>query len=205
MKILLIRFNMMPYTERFDDFEILTLRFTILRNCPIAKSNHLQQVKVETILMSLQNINGENYACRWKSRVIRGLNEISGDLCSTDKHVMTSLCSVHCISFHVCNIFFFFKRELLHRLKRKGKLTNTALENLLGPFVETLDLEGALLSQKAPKIIVRQSPHLTALNLKDCGYIITDQVLIYLIKVSNAIPRFYLCVKPSCISHIKQF
>ena len=34
MKILLIRFNMMPYTERFDDFEILTLRFTILRNCP---------------------------------------------------------------------------------------------------------------------------------------------------------------------------
>ena len=23
---------MMPYTERFDDFEILTLRFTILRN-----------------------------------------------------------------------------------------------------------------------------------------------------------------------------
>ena len=25
---------MMPYTERFDDFEILTLRFTILRNCP---------------------------------------------------------------------------------------------------------------------------------------------------------------------------
>ena len=24
----------MPYTERFDDFEILTLRFTILRNCP---------------------------------------------------------------------------------------------------------------------------------------------------------------------------
>ena len=27
---------MMPYTERFDDFEILTLRYTILRNCPVA-------------------------------------------------------------------------------------------------------------------------------------------------------------------------
>ena len=26
---------MMPYTERFDDFEILTLRYTILRNCPL--------------------------------------------------------------------------------------------------------------------------------------------------------------------------
>ena len=25
---------MIPYTERFDDFKILTLRFTILRNCP---------------------------------------------------------------------------------------------------------------------------------------------------------------------------
>ena len=54
MKILLIRFNMMPYTERFDDFEILTLRFTILRNCPTACTT----VKAQTSLAPLSWFHG---------------------------------------------------------------------------------------------------------------------------------------------------
>nr|XP_054749497.1 uncharacterized protein LOC129254973 [Lytechinus pictus] len=76
----------------------------------------------------------------------------------------------------------FLVNELLHRLKRKGKLTNVALENLLGPYIETLNLEGALITQKAPKIITQQCPNLRNLNLKDCGYVITDHVLTFLMK-----------------------
>ncbi|XP_072164329.1 uncharacterized protein [Diadema setosum] len=88
--------------------------------------------------------------------------------------------------------------ELLHRLKRKGKLTNTALENLLGPNIQTLNLGGALVTQRAPKIIVRQCPNLEHLSLKDCGYLVTDHVLIYLMKRLPHLKSLNLC---SC-SHL---
>lgn len=87
----------------------------------------------------------------------------------------------------------FITIELLHKLKRKGKLSNTALENLLGPYVETLNLEGALITQRAPKIITRQSPNLRHLNLKDCGYIITDHVITFLMKNLPELRVLNLC------------
>lgn len=76
----------------------------------------------------------------------------------------------------------FLVNEILHKLKRRGKLTNVALENLLGPYIETLNLSGALITQKAPKIITQQCPNLRHLNLKDCGYVVTDHAIIFLMK-----------------------
>ena len=73
----------------------------------------------------------------------------------------------------------------MHRLKRQKRLNNKALESLLGPYIETLDLNDTYLTEGSLKIIMRQCPNLKHLNLRECGYLITDQLVQMLAKVSG--------------------
>ncbi len=74
---------------------------------------------------------------------------------------------------------------MIHKLKRQKRLTNTALQGLLGPHIESLDLDGTYITEGSLKIIMRQCPNLKQLNLKECGYLMTDQLVQQLVKVSQ--------------------
>ena len=77
-------------------------------------------------------------------------------------------------------------RIMIQRLKREKKLTNKALRVLLAPTVTRLDLEGVYLTNNTLRMVWTQCPHLQAVSLKDCGYIITDNVLANFTRVSKS-------------------
>ncbi|XP_072043347.1 uncharacterized protein [Amphiura filiformis] len=93
---------------------------------------------------------------------------------------------------HICNHIADYSLEdcpdeyligaIIHKLKRQKRLTNTALQGLLGPTIETLDLGWAYVTEGSLKIIMRQCPHLKELSLRECGYLMTDQLVQQLVK-----------------------
>ena len=72
---------------------------------------------------------------------------------------------------------------MIHKLKRKKKLNNTALRQLLVPALEHLDLDGMYVTEGTLKTIWRTCPNLRVLSLKDCGYVVTDSLMEQLLKV----------------------
>lgn len=73
-------------------------------------------------------------------------------------------------------------REIIHKMKRDQRLSNKALENLVGPGLELLDLEGAFITEKTLNIIKRQGFNLKNLTLRGSGYLITDHNFVPLMK-----------------------
>ncbi|CAG5133175.1 unnamed protein product [Candidula unifasciata] len=71
---------------------------------------------------------------------------------------------------------------MIHRLKRQKKLSLKSLKTLLTPTLTHLDLEGIYLTNNIFRAVWTQCPHLVAVSLKNCGYIVTDTVLVQLTK-----------------------
>ncbi|KAK7494009.1 hypothetical protein BaRGS_00014667 [Batillaria attramentaria] len=72
--------------------------------------------------------------------------------------------------------------SMLSRLKRQKKLSNRLLKVLLVPALEHLDLEDINLTQNTLRLIYQQCPHLKTLSLRNCSYIVTDNMLSQLTK-----------------------
>ncbi|XP_046559923.1 uncharacterized protein LOC124268943 [Haliotis rubra] len=71
---------------------------------------------------------------------------------------------------------------MIHRLKRQKKLNNKALQILLVPTLEHLDLEGLYLTNNILKMVWIKCPNIKTLSLKNCGYIMTDNLMSQLVK-----------------------
>jgi len=73
-------------------------------------------------------------------------------------------------------------RLMIRRLKRKKKLTSSALQTLLVPTITRLDMEDVYLTTKTLRFLWNNCPHLKAISLKNCGYLITDNILTHFCK-----------------------
>ncbi|BFZ18501.1 hypothetical protein BsWGS_21540 [Bradybaena similaris] len=71
---------------------------------------------------------------------------------------------------------------MIHRLKRQKKLSLKLLQTLLVATLTHLDLEGIFLTNNILRTVWTQCPELVAVSLKNCGYIVTDTVLVQFIK-----------------------
>ena len=80
---------------------------------------------------------------------------------------------------------------MIHKLRRKKRLNNKALRTLLGPVIEHLDLGSVFLTEGSMKIVTQKCPHLKVLILRDCGYVLTDHYLEWLIKVGVKFQKSY--------------
>lgn len=72
--------------------------------------------------------------------------------------------------------------SMLNRLKRQKKLNNRVLKVLLVPVLEHLDLEDVYLTQNTLRVVYEQCPQLKSISLRNCGYIVTDNMLNQLTK-----------------------
>lgn len=92
------------------------------------------------------------------------------------------------IYFH---LFSLYSRMIL-QLKRKKKLNTKNLKTLLVPVLEHLDLSSDVyITQGILKAMWTNCPNLRVLNLKNCGYIITDNILEMLFRVRTW-SRFFI-------------
>ncbi|XP_071790260.1 uncharacterized protein [Asterias amurensis] len=76
----------------------------------------------------------------------------------------------------------FLLGDILHRLKRNKKLNNTTLECILSSEMQKLDLSDTYLTTGSLKMIMKTCPNLRILNLKYCGYLLNDELLMRLMK-----------------------
>ena len=76
---------------------------------------------------------------------------------------------------------------MIRRLKLQKKLNRANLFALLVPTLEHVDLEGMYLTEAILKRVWMQCPHLRTLGLKDCGYLMTDNLMERLLKVRHTI------------------
>ncbi|XP_070573013.1 F-box/LRR-repeat protein fbxl-1-like [Ptychodera flava] len=86
----------------------------------------------------------------------------------------------------------FLVSSIIHKLKREKRLSNNTMRSALGNVLESLDLEGVYLTEKSLKIIAARCPNLKHLRLKDCGYLINDQIFSQLIKKLPLIEKIHL-------------
>ncbi len=101
--------------------------------------------------------------------------------------------------------FFFQKKifvssEIIHRIKRNGKLTSKVLRSLLSETMEHLDLDGIYLTgwkfiqiqrkfyfnylESGIKAVYTKCPNLKMLSLKGCGYVLNDHYCEQIIRVN---------------------
>ncbi|XP_013381287.1 F-box protein SKP2B [Lingula anatina] len=66
--------------------------------------------------------------------------------------------------------------QMIHKLKREKKLNSKVFQTLLCPALTHLDLHGVYVTEKIMNHIARNCSGLTHLNLKDCGYVMTDHL-----------------------------
>ncbi|ELU13733.1 hypothetical protein CAPTEDRAFT_190319 [Capitella teleta] len=76
----------------------------------------------------------------------------------------------------------FLVNSMIHKLRRRKKLNNRTFRHLLCPTIEHLDLGYVYLTENTLKLVASQCPHLRHLNLRECGYVITDHALSNLTK-----------------------
>lgn len=72
---------------------------------------------------------------------------------------------------------------MIQKMKKQNKLNNTAMRQLLVPVLEHLDFSGIYITDSTLKILWRNCPNIRVLSLKDCGYLITDNLMEQLVKV----------------------
>ncbi|KAL5017355.1 hypothetical protein ScPMuIL_006944 [Solemya velum] len=71
---------------------------------------------------------------------------------------------------------------MILRLKREKKMNSTNLRQLLVPTLEHLDLYGIYVTEGILKAVYTRCPDLRVLSLMGCGYVVTDNVAILLLK-----------------------
>lgn len=83
--------------------------------------------------------------------------------------------------------------KMIHRLKRQRKLNNVTLRQLLVPILEHLDLDGVYVTEGTIKVIWRSCPNLKVISMKDCGYVLTDNLMEQLLKNLPHLESINLC------------
>ncbi|CAF0763123.1 unnamed protein product [Adineta ricciae] len=76
----------------------------------------------------------------------------------------------------------FLINEVIHRIKRNGKLTSRTLQGILSGTMEHLDLDGIYLTESGIRAVYTKCPNLRVLSLKGCGYILNDHYCEQLIR-----------------------
>ncbi|XP_066269043.1 uncharacterized protein [Branchiostoma lanceolatum] len=71
---------------------------------------------------------------------------------------------------------------MLHKLRRKRRLTNAVLRSLLSRSMDNLDLHDMYFTAATARILVQKCPALRKLSLRDAGYVVNDQVVTMLVK-----------------------
>ena len=75
---------------------------------------------------------------------------------------------------------------MIFQLKRKKKLNSKNFKTLLVPALEHLDVsQDVCLTQSMLNTMWSNCPNLRVLILKDCGYIVTDNVVEILFRVGK--------------------
>ena len=72
---------------------------------------------------------------------------------------------------------------MIHKLRQSKRLNNRTFRSLLGPTIQHLDLGAVYLTETTLRLVGQRCPDLRVLNLRECGYIITDHVTETLLKV----------------------
>ena len=102
----------------------------------------------------------------------------------------------HC-HFEILNMFLFYS-QIFYRLKFEKKLTNSAMPSVLGRVMDAVNFTGIYITQKTLNLVYERLPHLQALSLKECSYLITDNVLCKLVKVSCNNDNLYSIIIGLC-------
>ena len=72
---------------------------------------------------------------------------------------------------------------MIHRLRRQKKLNNKSFRVLLTYTIENLDLGYVYLTEGTIKLVGQRCPNLKVLNMRECGYVLTDHMMEILLKV----------------------
>ncbi|XP_048770038.2 uncharacterized protein LOC125676182 [Ostrea edulis] len=83
--------------------------------------------------------------------------------------------------------------KMIQKMKKQNKLNNTAMRQLLVPVLEHLDFSGIYITDSTLKILWRNCPNIRVLSLKDCGYLITDNLMEQLVKKLLHLESLNLC------------
>ncbi|XP_033748891.1 uncharacterized protein LOC117333618 [Pecten maximus] len=83
--------------------------------------------------------------------------------------------------------------NMIHRLKKKKKLNSTAFRQLLVPTLQHLNLDNIYLTEGTLRNVCKSCPHLRILSLKDCGYLMTDNLMEQLVKKLPHLESLNLC------------
>ncbi|XP_060079141.1 uncharacterized protein LOC132558572 [Ylistrum balloti] len=83
--------------------------------------------------------------------------------------------------------------NMIHRLKKKKKLNNAAFRQLLVPTLHHLNLDNIYLTEGTLRSVWKSCPHLRILSLKDCGYLMTDNLMEQLAKKLPHLESLNLC------------
>jgi len=99
--------------------------------------------------------------------------------------------------------------QIFYRLKFEKKLTNSAMPSVIGRVMDAVDFTGIYITQKTLNLIYERLPNLQALSLKECSYLITDNVLCKLVKSLPLLKRLNICACESVtdqgIQHISKY
>lgn len=72
--------------------------------------------------------------------------------------------------------------KMFMRLKHERKLTNAALKSLISSNVECFNFHHILVTPKTIRLLCQRCPHLKSLNLRKCGYGVSDHTASVLAK-----------------------
>ena len=57
------------------------------------------------------------------------------------------------------------------------------MPSVIGNVMDAVDFNGVYITNKTLKLVCQKCPNLQSLSLKECGYLITDNVLQWLLNV----------------------
>lgn len=83
--------------------------------------------------------------------------------------------------------------NMIHRLKKKKKLNSSSFRQLLVPTLQHLNLDNVYLTESTLRSVWKSCPHLRHLSLKDCGYLMTDNLMEQLVKKLPHLECLNLC------------
>ena len=89
------------------------------------------------------------------------------------------------ISKHSINFFSFILLQYNDTSPAETEKVVKAFKVLLTYTIEDLDLGYVYLTEGTIKLVGQRCPNLKVLNLRECGYVVTDHMLEMLLKVSK--------------------
>ena len=87
------------------------------------------------------------------------------------------------VSNSLANHIYFVFSSMIHRLRRQKRLNNKSFRCLLVPVIEHLDLGSIYITEATIKMVAQRCPNVRVLTLRDTGYMLTDNLMEWLLKV----------------------